>query len=133
MHFKVLFPAFGLWLVLVALAFANGAFREFVLSPKLGAPVAHVISTVILSALIVLVTYLFVGKVKDRYSAQDMLLTGIFWTALTLVFEFGLGLARGASWETMLADYNIFKGRVWVVVPIITLLAPSIMYRLIKK
>jgi|GEM_PF-5194759 len=28
------------------------------------------------------------------------------------------------SWSDMLADYNVLKGRVWIFVPLITLLAP---------
>ena len=43
---------------------------------------------------------------------------------LTLVFEFGMGTLSGASWETMLADYDILHGRLWPLIPVSALIAP---------
>jgi hypothetical protein len=41
---------------------------------------------------------------------------GLAWTAMTLAFEFGLGLTRGLSLSEMLADYDVADGRIWVLV-----------------
>jgi hypothetical protein len=50
---------------------------------------------------------------------------GLFWLLFTVLFEFGAGhyLFRN-PWEQLLADYNIFKGRIWVLVLLATLFAP---------
>jgi fumarate reductase subunit D len=133
MHAEVLFPAFGTWLLILALAMANGAFRETVLSPRIGTAVAHVISTFILLVAVVLLSWLFVRRFADRYDASDMLQVGVVWLVLTLLFEFGLGYLRGYSWEKMLADYNVLNGRVWVLIPLAVLIAPSLIYRVMKK
>lgn len=44
---------------------------------------------------------------------------------LTLGFEFLAGhYLFGSSWEKLLADYNVARGRIWLLIPIVTLLAP---------
>jgi hypothetical protein len=48
------------WLAILVCAVVNGAFRQGVLVPRLGAGTAHVISTIALSAAVLLVTYLCV-------------------------------------------------------------------------
>jgi len=63
-----------------------------------------------------------------------MLSAGILWLVLTLAFEFGFGYLQGNSWASMFAEYNIFKGRrVRVVIPLITLIVPYAMFRLLRR
>jgi uncharacterized membrane protein len=133
MNFRILLPGIWLWLVMLVLAFANGTLREFVLNPRLGSAIGHVISTLLLLLLFVLVIYLFVRKFIDKYSSADMLLLGIFLMVLTVLFEFWLGARRGMSPGQMLADYNIFKGRIWALIPLAELLAPYVIYKAIRK
>ena len=48
-------------------------------------------------------------------SAGEAWATGFWWLALTILFEFGFGhFVAGHSWQTLLADYNIFAGRLWL-------------------
>ena len=47
------------------------------------------------------------------------------WALLTLVFEFGLGRARGLSWQEMAADYDVTRGRTWVAVPAFLIVGPA--------
>ena len=133
MHSRILLPAMGLWLVMMVLAVLNGAFREFVISPRLGPQAGHVISTIILMLLIVALTFLFIARYKGRYSSSDMLVMGAAWLILTVSFEFGLGYARGMPWEQMLADYNVLRGRIWIVIPLTIFFAPYIIYRLLNR
>ena len=51
--------ALVIWVVILMLAMANGFLREFVLMPRLGTPAALVVSGMLLSALILGVTYLY--------------------------------------------------------------------------
>jgi hypothetical protein len=50
---------------------------------------------------------------------------GSAWVAMTLTFELGWGhFGEDLSWETMLADHDLSAGRLWVLVPMWTALAP---------
>ena len=56
---------------------------------------------------------------------------GVLWLAVTLAFEFLAGhYLFGDPWERLLAEYNVARGRLWVVVPITTLLAPVLVHTL---
>ena len=122
--------AFVVWLVLLLLAVMNGAFREAVLSPMLGARAAHVISTALLAVLIVILAFSSRGWIGAR-NERDALLVGVLWTVLVLAFEFLAGhFLFGRSWQYLLADYDLLAGRVWVTVPIVTLFAPLCIARL---
>lgn len=115
---------FVIWLVLLVLAILNGAFREAVINPRLGTTAGHVVSTLLLSAAIALLARLSLGWIGARTPA-DGAVVGVVWLVLTVAFEFLAGhYLFGDSWEKLLADYNILAGRVWVAVPLATLLAP---------
>jgi len=112
------------WLLLCVLAVINGAVREAALVPSLGVAAAHVASTALLCAIILVVAWLTTRWVGAR-TARDAWRVGLLWVTLTLAFELLAGhYAFGASWSALLADYDVTRGRVWILVPIVTLLAP---------
>jgi hypothetical protein len=114
----------AVWLLLLGLAIANGAVREALLVPRIGAPAAHIVSTLSLCLLILLATWLTAPWVRPPNPAGAWRL-GLIWVGLTLSFEFLAGhYLFGASWTTLLTDYDLRRGRVWALVPITTLLAP---------
>jgi hypothetical protein len=116
--------AFVGWLMLLMLAIANGAVREAVLTPNLGPAAAHVVSTLSLSLLIVCLAWLLMPFVEWQ-TGRDAALIGMFWTCLVLAFEFLAGhFLFGRSWAYLLADYNVLQGRIWLLVPLVTLFAP---------
>lgn len=120
----MLWRALVVWLCLMAVAFANGALRELILSPRLGGKIGHVLSTMILCTAIVLIAWISVPWIGPRTAVEAWKIGGV-WLVLTLAFEFLAGhFLFGNSWTKLLADYNVAKGRIWVLVPIITLLAP---------
>lgn len=124
----------------MVLAIANGALRELMLTPRLGARAAHQISTVLLCLLILLVGWLLtpwmltplvsgqtIGAQPEGSQQAEAWKIGGLWLALTLAFEFLAGhYVFGNSWQKLLADYDVFKGRIWVFVPIVTLIAPRV-------
>jgi hypothetical protein len=84
--------ALAVWLVMFAVAFANGALRKLVLEPWLadGArPVSGILAIILLST----VAALFARKARPRMG--EALLIGAVWFALTLVVELILILAAG--------------------------------------
>jgi hypothetical protein len=117
-----------IWFALLALAVANGGFREAVLIPRFGPHTGHIVSTIMLCAGILIVTYVAVGWIHPG-SRGDAIAIGLAWLALTLAFEFGFGRARGKRWAELLADYDVFKGRIWVLVLVTTAIAPLLAAR----
>ena len=118
--------ALAVWFILMALAIVNGVFRNSVITPRLGEHAGHVVSTTVLCLVIVIVAMLTIRWMGPGTN-RDALFLGLFWMALTVGFEFLAGhYAFGHSWEKLLADYNVSRGRVWLLVLVVTLFAPRI-------
>jgi len=116
----------AVWLGMMVLAIANGGLRELLISPRLGIKVAHVASTILLCAVIVFITWISMGWIGIHHVA-DTWKVGVLWVMLTLGFEFLAGhFLFGHSWAKLAADYNLLRGRIWVLVPIVTLFAPRV-------
>ena len=112
------------WLGILIIANVNGALREFLLVPFLGATVARAISTLLLCLLVLILARATIGWIGPR-SAGEAWRVGLLWLALTLAFEFLAGhYLFGNSWERLLSEYNLAAGRIWSIVPLVTLLAP---------
>ena len=120
---RLLRRAFLTWLVLAVVMFANGAVRAVVLQPRLGESLARQVATATGVLIVFALAFAFVRGL-DAPSGVDLLRVGLLWLALTLAFECGLGLATGASWEAMLADYDVLQGRLWPLIPVSALVAP---------
>ena len=116
--------ALAVWLLLLILAVLNGGLRDTQLSPRLGDTVGRGISTLLLCGLIVLAPWLTIGWIRPGGS-REALAVGALWVALTLAFEFGVGhYGFGKPWPELLADYDLSRGRIWIAVLVVTLLAP---------
>lgn len=125
----MLWRATAIWFGILACAFANGALRELVIAPRTGPAVAHVASTLLLSAVVLLVAWLSIDWVAPG-SMPRAVAVGAFWVVLTLAFEFGAGhWLMHKPWSELLHDYDVFAGRVWVLAPIVTFFAPVWAFR----
>jgi hypothetical protein len=113
-----------IWFAILVLASLNGALRDLIMAPRIGDLIARAISTVVLCGLIILVTRLSIRWIGPG-SSEEALVIGALWLVLTLVFEFGAGhYLWHKPWAELLADYDVRHGRIWVLVPIVTLFAP---------
>lgn len=122
--------AFATWLLVLALAFANGAAREGLLIPAFGRAAGLLASGILLSSLIVVVALASIRWIGTSGSAEA-LRVGIFWLLATLAFEFGFGgLVQGKPMAGMLAAYTFQGGNIWPAVLLVTLLAPLLAHRL---
>ena len=119
-----LLPPLGLWVLLAGIAVANGVFREAVIIPRVGEYNGHVLSTALLVAAILLVSSLYFRNTTRSYTRQELVVVGVLWVALTVGFEFLVGYLEGASVEATLAQYDVFAGQVWIIVPLTLLVAP---------
>ena len=114
------------WFGLLIVAVVNGGIREAWIIPLTGELAGHAISTVMLCAAILAFAWLVSGWLHPASSKQALQI-GVVWLICTLAFEFLAGhYLFGTPWERLLADYNVFRGRIWVLVLITTLLAPSV-------
>ena len=124
----------GFWLLLMVIATANAGIREKLYSPRISELHAHQLSTVIFSLVIFLVTFImyFLGQFNESASAYIIL--GFTWLILTLSFEFVAGYYLfGNTWEKLLANYNLRRGRLWILILISVLTAPWIISQLINQ
>lgn len=122
------FRASLLWLAFLAMAILAGTVRQFLIAPAMGDTPARAACTALLCVLYSAAIRAFVLRLRIDTPSTRLFL-GLFWSGLTLAFEFGLGLARGLSWEAMLADYNMLEGRLWPLVPLTLMLAPLLARR----
>ncbi|UCF06554.1 MAG: hypothetical protein JSV33_05875 [bacterium] len=120
----MLWRAIIIWLILVVLAVINGITRNALISPRFGEHSGHIISTIILCVAIFVVSIISIRWIAPK-AERDALLIGILWVLLTVAFEFIAGhYLFGNSWEKLFADYNILRGRIWVLVLIASLISP---------
>ncbi|MEF8887188.1 MAG: hypothetical protein V5A30_05225 [Haloarculaceae archaeon] len=120
---KLLHPL-GLWVLMAALAVANGVFRELVLIPRTGEYGGHVLSTAILVAAILLVSFAYFTTTAVGYTRLELLAVGVAWTVLTVGFEFLVGYLEEIPVSETLGQYNVLAGQVWILVPLTLLTAP---------
>lgn len=111
----LLLPAAGFWLLLAAIATAAGIARELWLMPLIGELRAHQIGTLfVTSAFLVAITTF---TTRMRLSPREGLIAGVGWLLCAIAFEFGFGhYIDGLSWERLVADYNLFQGRLLLLV-----------------
>ena len=121
--------ALVVWCVLLVIAILNGALRVAWLIPRFGDTWGHIVSTVSLSAAIVLLAALTIGWMRPRTRGETWIIGGC-WLGLTIAFEFlGGHYLFGRPWDTLLADYNLSHGRIWIVVLAATALGPIVAAR----
>lgn len=126
---QVFLAPLGVWLLMAVLAVANGGFREIVLIPRIGEYPGHVVSTAMLVAAILGVSFAFFRWTATEYAVAELVAVGVGWTVLTVGFEFLVGRVEGTPVSVTLGQYNVFAGQVWIAVPLALLLAPLLFGR----
>ena len=118
----------AVWFGIMLMAILNGAFRDVMLTPRLGDLGARAVSCLTLASVIVIVTWISLPWIRP-ISTADAWRIGSMWLTMTLIFEFGAGhYVFGTPWTALLADYKILAGRLWILVLIATLAAPAMVY-----
>lgn len=118
------------WFPMLLIAILNGAARDFFYKNKLGDLAAHQFST--LTAMLFFSIYVyFVNRIWAFNSSSQALMVGIIWVIMTMIFEFGFGhFIMHHSWEKLLSEYNVLKGKLWGVLLIFLLFIPYIIHYL---
>lgn len=114
---------------MVILAILNGVVREKIYGPFMRELSAHQLSTFIGLILFGLYIWTLTGIYRIESSSQAFVIGGM-WLIMTIVFEFIFGhFLMGHPWSKLFHDYNIVKGRVWLLVLVWTAVAPYVFYR----
>jgi hypothetical protein len=128
----VLLAPLAVWLAMAVLAVANGVFRETVLVDRLGEYPAHVLSTLLLVAMILAVAAAYFWTTPTAFTTVELLAVGAGWTVLTVGFEFLVGWAEGTPVSVTLGQYDVLAGQVWILVPLTLLAAPLLFGRVLS-
>lgn len=120
------------WVPMVFIAIANGLFREKFFANRLKELHAHQASTATLMILFGIYTWV-VLRIWKPESARQAIIIGLIWFVLTVAFEFSFGhYVAGHSWSRLFNDYNLFAGRLWILILIWVAIAPYVFYQLQK-
>src|SRR5678810_776761 len=107
----MIFRAIAIWFLILIFAVVNGFVRERFLIPSLGDLPGHIVSTLILSAVVLVAIVATAGWIGfDNFSGAFLVGHYLF----------------GEPWGKLLADYDILHGRIWPLVLITELVAPAI-------
>ena len=113
-----------LWLIFLVVAIACGIIRDRFLVPGLGPLSGRALGTLLVGVIIFGIIYAYIGKLKGA-SQASLFKLGLFWTMATIMFKFLFGhYVMGHSWGSLWAGYNVFQGRIWPLVLIVTLFGP---------
>jgi hypothetical protein len=115
---------------MVLIAIANASIREKVFAKRMSELHAHQISTA--TGVLLFGVYMWgVMRIWRPESSGQAFIVGLLWLGLTVAFEFLFGhYVIGHSWVRLFRDYDVFAGRVWIIVLIWVTLAPYVFFKL---
>ena len=118
------------WVVMVPIAILNGVLRESTYGRRLSELRAHQLSTV--AGIVLLGAFMWaVIRAWPPWSGGQVLEVGLLWVLLTVAFEFSFGrFVVKRSWTELIRDYDLLKGRMWLLVLVWVAVAPYLFYRL---
>jgi hypothetical protein len=122
----LIFAAAAAWCLFLGAAIVLGGVRDRLLAQRLGEETARRLLTLVLCAVIFLTTWGMAAAVGlgDPSAAWRI---GAGWTLATLALETAMGrLVMKRSVAEILTDYKIWRGRLWLLVPVSTLSAPAV-------
>jgi hypothetical protein len=117
------------WVPMVFIAIMNGVLRDLGYGKHLSELRSHQVSTV--TAILLFGIYIFVLTLLWTIDSRQAIMIGLIWLVLTLGFEFLFGhYVAKHPWEKLLHDYNLFAGRIWILIPIWITIAPYLFHEL---
>jgi hypothetical protein len=123
----VILRAAAVWLLLLFVAFVAATVRVKLLEPRVGEPSAHVLGSLLVAVVFAALILALAPWVVPDLDARRLLVLGGGWTLATVGFEFGFGRwVMGHPWSRLLADYDLRRGRIWVLVLLVILVMPTL-------
>ena len=114
----------AVWVFMVMTAIANGGLRESILNRYFEQPYALATSGILLFVLLLGVIYLSIDLFVFTKDIHYLTL-GLFWTGLTLSFEYGFGyFVRGLSFPEINQVFDFSSGNLFILALLATLFGP---------
>lgn len=127
---EIYLSALGIWFVFLVVAIINAWVRERFFFKKLGDLRSHQLSSILFIIAIFLITFFWLKFTDFSMNVNESLIIGLIWFLFTIGFEFFAGrYLFGNSWKKLLNDYNLLKGRLWVLVLLSLLFASYLLIR----
>ncbi|MFO7922593.1 MAG: hypothetical protein R6U58_02765 [Bacteroidales bacterium] len=121
------------WVPGIPIAIANGILREYWFRQFLPELPSHQLSVASFIMLFGIYVWFILRWLKLN-STKEALRLGLTWFVLTVAFEFLFGhFVMGHPWATLLRDYNLLAGRLWILVLIWIGTAPVILFRIRRR
>jgi hypothetical protein len=118
------------WLIFAGVATSAGIVRETWLVPRIGELPAHQVGTLLVCGIFLAVIAVFIRR--TRPSAQEARSIGVWWVLVAIAFEFGFGhYVDGLSWGRLLADYDLSRGRLLLLVWLTVGVGPLVLARVL--
>jgi hypothetical protein len=128
------FLALATWFAFLITAMILGTAREALFTGRLGEYPAHVVGTLLFIVMVLLIMGNFVHRVGHLMRPHDLWLIGLMWMMMTVCFEFlFFHFVAGVPLETLLAEYNLLAGRLWLLVLLTLLCGPRLLSRYLHK
>lgn len=126
--------ATAMWVGLAVIGLLNATVRQATYALFVSELRAHQISTITCVVAIFIGVFYMLRRSVMRLGDRALLLIGLGWAAATILFEFSFGrLVVGDSWASLLRNYNVLAGRIWVLVPTAILFAPLLVKRVVAR
>ena len=120
----LLMTTFRVWLAEIPLAAVNAfVLMDLVYAPRVGALHAHQIAMTTRIVVALVLAYV-ITWLAGEYRPATLLLAGLFWMGLWLVFEWGGSLVIGRPVDEILVGWHVEQGYLWPYVLLTYLLAP---------
>ncbi|MEK6756239.1 MAG: hypothetical protein AABZ02_08820 [Bacteroidota bacterium] len=118
----------GVWFIVFGVALLNGVVQGSFLRPRVGEHMAHVLSMLVLMIVVLMCSSILVNRFLKQYVNRDLFIIGLLWVTLSVSFELLIGrYVLDLPWATMVHDYNLFAGRVWILVLTTEMIGPWFM------
>ena len=114
------------WLVLLAVAFVNGALRTFAYPSTLGDFAARQVAAVVGGVALGVAIWFLLRRwpISGRGQAWA---TGALWATLTVGFEIAMVRGSGRPWDDVLSQYALWNGSLWPLLVLWILVAPPLL------
>ena len=104
------------WVLFTPIAILNGIIRETTYKNLVGDFAAHQISTILAIIAFLILSYFMLRRHISFATTTQLFLIGLSWFIITIIFEFSFGhFVDGNTWQSLINDYNIFQGRLWIL------------------
>jgi hypothetical protein len=121
----------AVWFLIMFAETLHGILRRLFVEPLIGDLTARQVGVLVGSLIILLITYFTVRWLRASRTVHFFAI-GAIWIILTFCFEAGLGRATGASWNRILADYDLTAGGLMLFGLLVMFLSPYLMARVRK-